>query len=215
MSELRNRQQSTIYLITYSRADLSKEPTWQAFADIVVKAFEQLDVAKVVHWVVSQENHDDSESKLLFGKHYHIAIKLTRRVRWCRVRARLQSNNGIRVNFSSQHGTHYSSYRYVTKEDQHFQVSEGHPDLANPPATEAATMAKKGSKKRGKAQRQGRKRERYTTFDVVEIIRQQKIKSRLELINLAVRQKYAGKRMQNRSGRVCGKQRPESGLGLL
>ena len=82
MSEMRNRQQSTIYLITYSRADLSKVPTWQAFADIVVKAFEQLDVAKVARWVVSQENHANSEIEPLF-----MAIKLTRRAQWCRVRA--------------------------------------------------------------------------------------------------------------------------------
>ena len=88
-SELRNRKQSTVYLITYSRVDLSKVPKRQAFVDIVVKAFEQLDLAKVAHWVVSQENHADSESEPLFGKHYHLAIKLTRRARWCRVRAQL------------------------------------------------------------------------------------------------------------------------------
>ena len=95
MSEVRNRQQSTIYLITYSRADLSKVPTREAFVDIVVKAVKQLDVAKVAHWVVSH-----------FGKHYHMAIKLTRRAQWCRVCARLQSDNGIKVNFSSKHGTY-------------------------------------------------------------------------------------------------------------
>ena len=44
----------------------------------------------------------------------------------------------------------------------------------------------------GKCKKQ-RKRERYTTFDVVEIIRRNKIKSRLELINLALCQKEEGK----------------------
>ena len=160
MSGLRNRQQSTIYLITYSRADLSKVPTRQLFAEIVVKAFEQLDVAKVAHWVVSQENHADNDTEQAFGTHYHMAIKLTRRARWCRVRARLETKNGIKVNFSSKHGTYYSAFQSVTKEDEHFQVSDGHPELSGPPATEAATMAKKGTaKKRGNSQRKvkGRK----------------------------------------------------------
>ena len=46
--EQTNQQQSTIYLITYSRADFSKVPTRQAFTDIV-KAFEQVDIAKVAN----------------------------------------------------------------------------------------------------------------------------------------------------------------------
>ena len=70
MSELRNRQQSTIYLVTYSWADLSKVPTRQIFAEIIVKAFAQLDVAKVAHWVVSQENHDDNETSIWHASSY-------------------------------------------------------------------------------------------------------------------------------------------------
>ena len=189
MSELRNRQQSTMYLVTCSRADLSKVPTRQTFAEIVVKAFEQLDVAKVVHWVVSQENHDDNETEQAFGTHYHMAIKLTRRARWCRVRVRLKSENGIKVNFSSKHRT------YVTKDDEHFQVSDGHPELSDPPATEAATLAKKSTaKKQQNSQRKGRKREQYTMLDVVELIHEKKITSRLELINFALKQKNEGVR---------------------
>ncbi|CAB3981732.1 Hypothetical predicted protein [Paramuricea clavata] len=42
-------------------ADLSKVLTRQVFADIVVKAFEHLDVAKVANWVVAQEKHHDKE----------------------------------------------------------------------------------------------------------------------------------------------------------
>ena len=45
--------------------------------------------------------------------------------------------------FSSKHGMYYSAYQYVTK-DQYFQISEGYPELSNPPATEASTMAKIG-----------------------------------------------------------------------
>ena len=73
MSELRNRQQSTIHFINLQKGwpDFSKVPTRQAFTNIADKAFKQLDVAKVGHRVVSQQNHADSETKLLFEKHYH------------------------------------------------------------------------------------------------------------------------------------------------
>ena len=137
---------------------------------------------------MSQENHADNDTEQAFGMHYHMAIKLTRRARWCRVHARLESENGIKVNFSSKHGMYYSAFQYVTKEDEHFQVSDG------PPATEAATMAKKGTaKKQRNAQRKGRKRERYRAFDVVELIHEKKITSRLRLINFAERQNNEGK----------------------
>ena len=47
MAQRRSRQQCIVYLVTYSRADLSKVPTRQRFANMVVKEFEQLDVTKV------------------------------------------------------------------------------------------------------------------------------------------------------------------------
>ena len=51
-------------------------PTRKEFADIADEAFKQLDVAKVAHRVVSQENHANSETKSLYGKHYHMVLKL-------------------------------------------------------------------------------------------------------------------------------------------
>ena len=146
---IRSRQQCIVYLVTYSRADLSKVPTRQIFADMVVKAFEQLAVERVNHWVVSQENHHDDMATPL-STHYHMALKLSRRARWCRVRAALESENGIKVNFSSAHATYYSAYKYVTKEDEHFVVSSGHPELSGPPATEEATKARKAKLSSGK-----------------------------------------------------------------
>jgi hypothetical protein len=160
---------------------LSKVPTKQVFADIVVKAFEHLDVAKVAHWVVAQENHD-KEIAGAFGTHYHMALKLTQcRVctRWCRVQSIRDWNRKmeIKVYFSSAHATYYSAYKYVTKEDQNVLLSDGHPQLSGPPAMEAATIAKKARKKQARHSKE-KKRERYTRFDVVEIICENKIKSR-------------------------------------
>jgi hypothetical protein len=45
----------------------------------------------------------------------------------------------------------------------------------------------------GHSKRPKNKSERYSTFDVVEIIREHGIKGRLELISLAVKQKEVGK----------------------
>ena len=81
---LRSRQQCIVYLITYSRADLSKVPTRQIFADMVVEAFEQLAVVRLgcltresTQWVVSQENHHDEMATPL-STHNHMALKRTR-----------------------------------------------------------------------------------------------------------------------------------------
>ena len=63
----------------------------------------------------------------------------------------------------------------------------------SPPRTEKAIAAKKAAGKATGRKLVKKKRERYSTFDVVEIIREHRIKSRLELISLAVKQKEVGK----------------------
>ena len=68
---------------------MSKVPTRQIFADMVVEAFEQLAVATATQWVVSQDNHQDEMATPL-STHYHMALKLSRRARWSRVRAALE-----------------------------------------------------------------------------------------------------------------------------
>ena len=54
MAQSENRHQSLVYLVTYSRADLEKVSSREAFAHIMVNAFEQRQVARVAHWVISQ-----------------------------------------------------------------------------------------------------------------------------------------------------------------
>ena len=73
-----------------------------------------------------------------------MALKLSSRMRWARVRQYLESAQEIRVNFSGHHNTYYSAYKYVTKEDPEFILSENHPNLQEPPTTENAMAAKKG-----------------------------------------------------------------------
>jgi hypothetical protein len=193
MANLRSRQQRLVYLITYSRADPQKVQSREAFGAIIVNAFEQLCVARVEYWVVSEEKHHDNEETSEFPTHFHMAVKLTTQARWSRVRSHLQSTFNIQVNFSSNHNTYYSAFKYVTKEDANFVVSSCHPDLKDTPRTEKAIAAKKAAGKATGRKLAKKKRERYSTFDVVEIIREHGIKSRLELISLAVKQKEVGK----------------------
>ena len=131
------RKQRLVYLITYSRADELKIASREAFAEAVCDAFSNLDVARVVHWVVSRELHNDAEGAE-FPAHYHMALKLDRRARWLRVRQSLQERHDIRVNFSDRHDSYHSAYTYVIKEDDDFILSNDHPDMSTPPPTEKA-----------------------------------------------------------------------------
>ena len=87
--------------------------------------------------------------------HYHMAIKLEKRVWWFQVHKYLDENFGIKVNFSDNHTTYYSVYRYVMKEDNDALHSLCHPDLMDvPPQTESAVATKK---RKPKAKQQHRK----------------------------------------------------------
>ena len=62
----------SMYLITYSQADLSIFPDRQSFADGVCEAVLNCEgpKSKVIQWTCSQENHKKQ------GKHYRMVIKL-------------------------------------------------------------------------------------------------------------------------------------------
>ena len=81
--------------------------------------------------------------------HYHMALKLAKRGR-----NYLDEKFGVQVNFSDNHNSYYTAYRYVTKEDREALHSSGHPDLTDAvPRTEAAiTSRKRKAKEKGKGQ---------------------------------------------------------------
>ena len=70
LTQLEKRTVRSVYLITYSQANLEKLPTWEKFAECIVQVFESTGNNKVEKCVCSQERHADN------GKHYHMAIKL-------------------------------------------------------------------------------------------------------------------------------------------
>jgi len=186
MSQLNARDLRSVYLITYSRANLLKVPNREAFSQMVCNAFVTQTPASPVHWVCAKEKHQDG------GVHFHCAIKLDRQQRWLSVRDYLQTSQNIQVNFSNNHCNYYSAWVYTTKEDQSYIFSDNHPDLTNgPPRTMAASQERTHS--HIDAPRANRKVKRLRPFDVSTIITSKGIKSALELMALAKVQKDEGK----------------------
>lgn len=197
MESLGSRQQRIVYLITYSRVDFTKIPSKGKFAEAVVESWDKCGI-KLAHWVVAIERHENPgsscESSEASEFHFHMAIKLQRRGRWLMARNNLSDVYGIEVNFSSNHNTYYSAYKYVTKEDPEPLLSNGHPDISNDaPRTENAILSRRRKANGGKKGGKTRKRcERLSVYDVTQIIQKRKIESRLELVALAVSQSREG-----------------------
>ena len=62
----------SVYVITYSKADLSKIPTRETFCNIVKEAFLSYGDATIVKYACSKEAHQDG------SMHYHMVIKLSK-----------------------------------------------------------------------------------------------------------------------------------------
>ena len=185
------RKVRSVYLITYSQADLEKFPTRQLFAETVSELF-QSGTVKVIQWVCSMENHE-----LTRGVHYHLAVKLSMNKRWLLVKNAMSRNHGIQLNFSANHENYFSAWQYVTKEDQQYAQSPNHPDLTltECPQTTQATKSrkrKKGQTKKTKKQNP-KKKKRLTPSEVSDIIVNKNIKSKTELYALVKTQKQEGR----------------------
>ena len=143
---LNNRDLRRVYLITCSQADVSKFPTRVSFAEAVIAAFSKVNNT-ILQWCCSQEHHN-----ITGGIHYRMCVKIKNCQRWLPVKKFLSDSYGISVHFSSLHANYYTAWRYVTKEDQSTEESEGHPDLknSNGPKTMNAHIATKALRsKRG------------------------------------------------------------------
>ena len=115
---LETESQRLVYLITYSRIDATTFPTRESFLKAVLEGWKNRGIW-VLQWVVSLEGHthsDVSSSDISNHYYYHMAIKLSKRARWLQVRNILDEKYHIQVNFSNNHNTYYSAYRYVTKD---------------------------------------------------------------------------------------------------
>ena len=194
-TRVKKLQPREVYLVTYSQADVLKVKSKSDFAQLVVSQFDRND--KVVQqWVSSVELHRES------GVHYHLAIKLNKGRRFKQVRENIFREHGINLDFSEWHDNYYSAYTYVTKYDTHFETSEGHPVLKNPPATAKATATKRSLAQEFQSCPSGTKVKKAREFKpprlnsqgVAEIIRENNIKSEKELYAFAKMQSNEGKK---------------------
>ena len=198
MESLPNAAQRTVYLMTYSRADMAKFPSRENVSPAVREAWNSCGI-RVVQWVVCIAAHsNDCESiDEMNLYHFHMALKLAKRARWLQVRNYLDEKFGIQVKFSDNRNTYYTAYRYVTKQDKDAVHSRGHPDLldAVPRTEQAITSRKKKAKQKGKGKRKRRAKasEHLSVYDEREIVQAKGITSRLQLVCLAVQQNREGK----------------------
>ena len=133
------------YLVTYSQADVRKFPTRESFGKMLVEHFNAgSGKAKVSHWAVFQEQHEDG------GLHYHASLKLTGAKKWLKVKESINNDHGIMLNFSDSHNYYIAAYRYICKTDNQVYHSDGHPDLSDvgSPRTKKSTAAYRHSRKR-------------------------------------------------------------------
>lgn len=191
----RNRSSShprQVYLITYSQADVLKVQSRKKFAEIICNEFNREDNI-VENWVVSAELHRKG------GFHYHLALKLKKQRRFKQVRINLKKHHNIDVDFQEWHENYYTAYTYVTKFDSHFEKSENHPVLNNPPNTTKATSAKRVLTSLNENDESKSKREkpykppRLTSENVGDIIRDNNIKTPKQLYSFAKTQSKEGK----------------------
>lgn len=172
----------SVYLITYSRADLEKVATKEVFAEIILEAFTKNGNVNVKQYIVCKESHKDG------APHFHMCIKLAKQKKWKAIRKYLEDKKGIKVNFRDTYSNYYSGYVYLTKEDKEYVLSEGHPNLTNPPRTGSATEARR-------QRSAGRNRKKsFDALDLSELIVRENIRTKTELLCLAKRQKNEGKR---------------------
>ena len=186
MSQLPPRAYRSIFLITYSQVDVNKIQSKHEFSECITGAIERATPAKVVQWVVGEEEHFNG------GIHYHMGVKLDRQQRWLAVRDRIFADHHINVNFSDGHQNYYSAYLYATKEDPSPLHSPDHPDLTNagPPRTDAASRARLETEE---IPIEVPKVTRLTKLDVSLMVVEKNITTYLALLALAKVQKDEGK----------------------
>ena len=115
IESLQNAMQGTVYLITYSHADIAKFPWKERFSSAVVEAWNSCGIT-VVQWVVCIEGHTNNCESIdeMNLYHYHMALKVGKKARWLQVRNYLDKKFGIQVNFSDNYNSYYTAYHYVT-----------------------------------------------------------------------------------------------------
>ena len=147
--------------------------------------------------------------------HYHLALKLSAIKRWKRVKDKLRVDYGIEVHFFDKHDSCYSAYKYVTKGDTEFVMSENHPDLSEVGSTAtkkclSACRVKRKSQNADNGKQSssstGSSKRRLSNVDIAELIIERGFRDSDQLRALAEQQRKEGKKdlakyLMNRSSK--------------
>ena len=201
--EISSAKPGRTYLITYSKADLSKFPSRESFAVAVTGAFTSTQSkVKPEHWAWCLERHLDN------GFHYPLALKLTGPKKWLECKRSLQRTHGIIVHFSD-HNDYYSAYKYISKYDENIHRSPNHPNLDEVISSKTKGCHRAYHQKRAtkrvssststhqsleKDLYSNKKIKKLSNIDVSEFIQKHDIKDQTSLLAIANTQKEQGKK---------------------
>lgn len=174
----------SVYLMTYSTADLEKVPDRQTFIDIIIDSFNKNGDARIIQYACAMEQHENG------APHYHAVIKLNKQKRWRNVRSYLHSHYGVYVNFTNQFSNYYDGYQYIIKDDHDILHSANHPPLTNPYRTGNASQVRR----QGQTERTRSRKRSFDAVDLSDLIEQYHIRDKTELLNVVKKQKVEGKR---------------------
>ena len=108
----------SMYLATYSQANLDLVPSRSDFATTVKKAFENCAAGStlVEWWCCCQEKHQDGKPN------FQVTVKRNMQRQWLSVWNYISQHYGIRVNRSPHTGNYYYAREYCTKVDENYEV---------------------------------------------------------------------------------------------
>ena len=139
------------FLLTLSQVDTNRFPNPDAFACMVVDAFNNVESSRrIIQWACCAESHADG------GVHFHMSIKLSGSRWWDPIRKYLSETHGVNVNFSETDKLGYvAAYRYVCKDKPAEEVvhSPNHDelDVIGSPKTKKAMKKNHGKTKSAKS----------------------------------------------------------------
>jgi hypothetical protein len=192
MSSCAPHNARSVYLVTYSQANLEIVPSRTDFATIVKDAFEKTGTGSTVveRCCCCRENHQDG------NPHYHAGIKLNMQRRWLSVREYIAQHYNIEVNFSDGPGNYYEAWLYCSKSDKETVTSENYPDFTRAPRTTAAASQKRAAAKSnsGTSSKNSTKKRRkaFDALDLHHVVTKNNLKTKCQLLRFAKKQMEEG-----------------------
>lgn len=192
------------FLLTYSKADLTRFPTCKDFAEIIIAATNEGDSKrKLEMWACCIEPHKDGSNM-----HYHMAVKFTGARRWKPIWRSIYRKHQISVDFALDAGSGYiAAYRYVAKnkakEDILFSDVAAHSKLDSMKSPKTKKAMNKNHEKARKRRSSAianlvtvdenpapappptKKPKRLSNYEVGQFVVKNNIKSELELMAVA------------------------------